>query len=519
VSRLAWLCGSVAGLAVLLTLGDPGITIDEPLDVRPGRKYVATLEAKGWRFFEPKTVTQVFADNAEHPPLGRWLLGLASTVGEPFEFLLGGADPFSVHAGRLAPAAAFALLVGLVARAAGRYGRAAALSAGFALVAMPRLFAHAHMGALDTFLCLFWTAALLRADAALSARKPVRSMTLAGVLWGFALLTKINAWLLPPIVFSWAVRKLGLKRAMLSLAVWATVGLFVFFLGWPWLWYETVDRLRAYLVGTSLQRISLRVQYFGRIYADRQVPWHYPWFYFTATVPVGLHLLGSLGLVRSWQERRGDGFPLLLSGAIGLFLVLFSTNIAVYDGERLFLVAFPLWAIVIGKGFALLWDAAARRAWQRALLASILVGQSYGVIALHPFQLSYYNGLVGGLPGALRLGLELTYWGDAVDAVLLNQLARHARAGDTVALAPTLHHLQAVASLTPELHARSVTLNDESAAAQSDWVVVYRRTAYWKPEVTALVEQPPVLLRKRQGVWLSGVWRRTSAPSSPFGKN
>ena len=60
-------------------------------------------------------VDRVFRDNAEHPPLGRWLLGIASMLGEPFEVLLKGPDPTGsyVLAGRLAPALAFGVLVGL----------------------------------------------------------------------------------------------------------------------------------------------------------------------------------------------------------------------------------------------------------------------------------------------------------------------------------------------------------------------------------------------------------------------
>src|SRR5437660_7685044 len=91
--RLALIIGGLAGLAVVLTLGDPGLTVDEPLDVRPGRTYVATLRSQGWRFFDRGVVDRVFRDNAEHPPLGRWLLGVASTLAEPFEVLLRGADP------------------------------------------------------------------------------------------------------------------------------------------------------------------------------------------------------------------------------------------------------------------------------------------------------------------------------------------------------------------------------------------------------------------------------------------
>src|SRR4051812_48888241 len=105
--RVAGTLGIAAGPAVLLTLDDPGITVDEPLDVRPGRTYIALLRAKGWRFFERPVVDLAFRDNAEHPPLGRWLLGLASTLGEPFETVLeGGPDPIGlyVRAGRVAPA-------------------------------------------------------------------------------------------------------------------------------------------------------------------------------------------------------------------------------------------------------------------------------------------------------------------------------------------------------------------------------------------------------------------------------
>jgi hypothetical protein len=177
VGRLAWAIGSVAWLAVVSTLDDPGLTIDEPLDVRPGRTYVAALRARGLGVLRPKVVDSVFGDNAEHPPLGRWLLGIASTLGEPFEaLLLGGPDPVGLYvvAARMAPATAFAVLVGVVVLAAGRrYGRAAGVVAGFALAAMPRVFAHAHLGALDTFLGLFWTLALLRAERALN--RPGRS--------------------------------------------------------------------------------------------------------------------------------------------------------------------------------------------------------------------------------------------------------------------------------------------------------------------------------------------------------
>jgi 4-amino-4-deoxy-L-arabinose transferase-like glycosyltransferase len=502
-------------------LYDPGLTIDEPLDVRPGRDYLAALATRGWHFFDSLVVDAVFGNNAEHPPLGRWLLGLA-------EFLkLGDPDPTGTHVmgARLAPALAFAVLVGLVTHAAAfRYGRAAGTAAGFALVAMPRVFAHAHLAALDTFLSLFWVLGLLSANAALGRRRPLIAMAAAGPALGLALLTKIHAWFLLPIILVWACLRLGLRRGVAAWAGWAIVGCLLFFLGWPWLWYDTVARLARFW-GTGVNRVALRVQYFGQVYDDRDVPWHYPWFYFAVTVPVGLHILGALGIAQAWRNRRADPFPLLLGGSIALFLILFSTRTPIYDGERLFLVAFPLWALLIGRGFGAVWVLLARRVqdlgvhWARAVLVGALLAQAYGVVTLHPFGLSYYNLLVGGLPGAERLGLELTYWGDAVDRVLLDRLAAEAAPDSSAALAPTLYPAQGILTTTPSLFRRGIILQDEAAAVQAHWVVVSRRTAYWSPALRdRLARHPPIATRSRQGVWLSGLWSFAGAdPADQIG--
>ena len=104
------------------------------------------------------------------------------------------------------------------------------------------------------------------------------------------------------------------------------------------------------------------------------------------------------------------------------------------------------------------------------------------MVTFHPFGLSYYNVLVGGLPGAERLGLELTYWGDAVDGVLLDRLAREASPDAPAALVPTLYPGQGTLTTSRAMIRVPVILKDEDAATDADWLVVSRRTAYWKPE-------------------------------------
>jgi 4-amino-4-deoxy-L-arabinose transferase-like glycosyltransferase len=516
----ALLMGLLSGAAVLVTLDGPGLTVDEPLDVRPGRTYVKTLLSQGSRFFEPAVVERVFRDNAEHPPLGRWLLGIASILGEPFEVLWKGPDPTGhyVLAGRLAPALAFAVLAGVVTHVAAlRWGLAAGLSAGFSLLAMPRVFAHAHLAALDTVLSLTWMLALLASERAIRAQRPILAMGGAGLVWALALLTKIHAWFLLPIVAAGAFLTLPWRRALAPISVWVVVAIGAFWLGWPWLWYDTWSRLLSHL-GTGVTRSTIHVQYFGHVFADQDVPWHYPWFYFAVTVPVGLHVLGAIGAARCWRERRSDMLPFYLAATILVFLLIFSTRIPVYDGERLFLLVFPAWACLIGRGFGWLWYRLMGTPRRQFLLGALLCAQGYGTVALHPFGLSFYNALVGGLPGALQLGLELTYWNDAVDKTLLDRLADQAQPGASAALVPSLYPGQGILTTSRSLMRKDIVLKDEEHASSAEWLVISRRTAYWRPEIVERMRQGEgrqIAHRSRQGVWLSALWHFPRATRQP----
>jgi 4-amino-4-deoxy-L-arabinose transferase-like glycosyltransferase len=522
--RLALVLGASAALAVLVTLDGPGLTIDEPLDVRPGRTYLEVLQKRGWHFFDRAVVYHVFRDNAEHPPLGRWLLGIASLVGQPFEVLCKGPDPTGqyVLAGRLAPALCFGALVAIITQVAGRrWGRPAGAAAAFALVCMPRVFAHAHLAALDTFVSLFWTAALLVGERAVRSGHPRRAMAAAGAVWALVLLTKIHGWLLLPILAVWSLRWLPPRRAFSAMSLWSVTGISLFWVGWPWLWYDSFARLQEYF-GSSVTRATIMVQYFGHVVPDRDVPWHYPWFYFAVTVPLGLHALGGLGIAWGWKKRSTEALPMLLAGTIVAFLALFSTRIPVYDGERLFLHIFPAWALLIGLGFGRLWNHPRANPRRRFLLGGFLLIQSYGVFALYPFELSYYNALVGGLPGAQRLGLELTYWNDAVDHVLLDRLAHEAAPRSVVALVPTLYKGQGTLTTNSALFQREIILKDEDAGLYAEWLVVSRRTAYWRPEIKDRLTAGGgklVVTRSRQGVWLSALWqfpaRHPEPPARP----
>ncbi len=70
-------------------------------------------------------------------------------------------------------------------------------------------------------------------------------------------------------------------------------------------------------------------------------------------------------------------------------------------------------------------DAARRHiaVWARAIVSAlVLVPAALQLVAIHPFELSYYNELIGGPKGAWKRGYELTYWYDAFNAQTLNEL-------------------------------------------------------------------------------------------------
>lgn len=500
-------CGLVAALLVIFTIDAPGITVDEPLDVRPGRTYLANLRTFGWGFFRPEVVEKTFRDNAEHPPLGRWLLGIASTLGEPFEVMRRGPDPVGIYvrSGRLAPACAFGLMVALItyfcARRTGTFG---GIAAAFGLMAMPRVWTHAHLGALDTFVAASWTSALLAAISATQSRRPLLWMAAAGLAFGLATLTKIHGWLLIPAIGAWAVSRLGVRRGIAASLIWGMVGLILFFAAWPWLWYDTGNRLARYFA-TATERAVIRTQYFGTVYDDRAAPWHYPYFYFVATIPIGLLALGIVGIAKGQSQRRAE--RLFLATTIGGILTLFATIAPIYDGERLFLMAFPLWAILVGLGAGWVWGRFPARTARASLLFALIL-QGYGLIATAPHGLSYYNLLVGGPRGAERLGLELTYWTDSIDDRLLGELARLVTPGEKVALTPTLAPSQGLVLTTRGLLKRDVTIADQEALPGADWAIIHRREAYWNEGVEALVRStPPEAISGVQGIWTAGIWR------------
>jgi 4-amino-4-deoxy-L-arabinose transferase-like glycosyltransferase len=529
----------VAGLAVITTLdtaGDyprlgegPGLTVDEMFNVGEGYRLVrATAMWMAGEFHW----REVFGERddlgpaapagyhlADHPPLGRFALGLAHeavlAVAPPPSR---GLSPFVPTAARVGSALAFAWLVYVVGRAAaGWYGHLAGVSAALALVLMPRLFAHAHLASLEMMITLAYAATVISLAERWSRPGGPRSRDalVPGLLLGLALLTKIQAVLLGPPVAIWALWQWR-HHALKPLAIWAAVGALVFLVGWPWLWIDPLDHLTEYFARTT-QRASLSVWYLGIKSPDNQVAWHYPLVMFVTTVPLGLHILATCGLCsRRWRWWK-DPRAVLLTACTAFPVLLFSVpGLSVYDGVRLFLVVFPLWAVLVGRGTVVAYDWLSTKLSAGAasgLLAVVFLGQAWGLVIMHPCGLGFYNLAVGGPAGAERLGLEPTYWGDSLTRGFLATVAERVPENETIAVFPSLHPVQWTELLR---HARiwgekppRLALYGTPAAAGARFIMIFRRKADLPEE---LRQKPPgtrsVAEVRRAGVVLAALYQQ-----------
>ncbi len=525
-------------------LGGPGPTCDEWYHVYHGKRLVQALRRQGWEFFTPARIAENFpygkpSDPPFHPPLGHWILGFWHAI---FDFYPNDPHAVSVVSARLSGPILLAVLLLIVGMWVGKeegwwVGAVAAFSTGV----MPRLFGHAHLAGLDLLtatLCVASAAALVEA-----ARFPLRAgrFCLAGAILGLAMLTRLHGILMVVPAGAWLFLRLQ-KRAIPWALLWLATAAGVFFLGWPWLWLNPFEHLKQFLV-SSTAREPLHVFYVGRVWNDVDVPWHYPLVIFAVTVPLGLLLLGFLGVgvrlrklvqevkLKAVNPTRGKNkehsyYELMVLLQIVFWLVLFAwPGTPVYDGERLFLVLYPLWAFPVAWGTRFLYVKLVDRGFRQELvgagLAVLMALQLGGNLLSRPVYLSYYNLLVGGVWGANRLGFEVNYWGDAVTQQTVEQACKALHleqpAGqktEIILFAPNLAPFQAIAlnGVFPVEQMCSAEIIGYDLGWQKTpkgihLAILYHRRADLHTLPQWLLEGEILFEYSKQGVWLSRVVR------------
>jgi len=399
--------------------------------------------------FSRQRLDATFAQNHEHPPVGKYVMAISWLLFHRATGLL-----TDVAACRVGVTLLWAMMVALVfGLVRSRRGALSGLFAALALVFMPRVLFDAHAETLDLPVAAFLT---LAATAALEHLEQPRFMNGVGAVVAFALAlgTKHNApfflvalfayWLLLELPHIRDV-ELRLRPIPVMFPALVAVSPLLVLAVWPWLWFDTMPRVTSY-VQYRLHHYGIYFYYLGRLYGDDVAPWHAPWLLTALTVPVCVLVLALFGVVAS-LAAYGRRFPRLEKltrcgpsifedpGArLGLFSILQVVaqlgaislpGVPIYGGVKLFLPVFPFLAILAGLGAARLFQeidaqvtaSALRRRVKVLSITLALLPGVVGVLAYRGVWLSYYNELAGGARGAAAAGHERQYYDLAYPAL------------------------------------------------------------------------------------------------------
>jgi hypothetical protein len=481
---------------LLAVEGRQGFGRDEGQYFRAGERYWGWFEelahnvaaGRPGQSFTPVGLDRYWSDNApDHPVVAKVLYGLSwrafhrCTCTGPARFL----HPIPVRGRHITlplfkrdstafrfPAILFAaLLVSLVYRFCRRFVAWPAAAAGAALtLAQPHYFFHAQIACFDAPIT---TMAFAVGYAYWKSLRSPRWGLLSGVVFGIALGTKHNAWLMPIFLlghYLWMRRgdllgtngRRRVPRVPLAFASMLIIGPLVFFLHWPWLWQAPILRAKAY-VNRHLQHEHYNFEYLGRnwnapVTDPRLKPLRMtaPFVETLFTVPVTTLALALVGGVVLARRRRGepvgpeaepeapasapppprpdwrrpgadvDRAPgaFLAVQIFGPLCVVALPATPIFGGVKHFMPAMPYIAVaaalgldrltrVVRAGLPALRERAAR-ALPVALAALACLPSVVETRRSHPDGLSHYNLLAGGFAGGASLGMNRQFWGYSV---------------------------------------------------------------------------------------------------------
>jgi 4-amino-4-deoxy-L-arabinose transferase-like glycosyltransferase len=438
-----------------------------------------------------------------HPPVYA-LVGMAGDLIAPMWEALPRA--------RLGPILVFSLIGGWVfSFFRSRWGTWPAIAVAGAWICQPHLFALAHYATYDGLLTSFWTGCVLSYAQAVEQRGGHGSrmprwpwVVLFGVLVACAMGTKLTGWLLPFPFLAWAILYRD-RRGLLALAVGILIALAVLVVLIPPWWHNPVAGLEQFFQSnlTRAKTTPLKTLFLGKIYQTPtgSLPWYNTIVWTFMVTPVGFLALASVGVVRALARARSDSLGVLFVANWAFLMMLRALpHTPGHDAVRQFLPAFGMLALLAGLGAGSLKSRLGISGQSLIVLAIIEGAASVGLMM--PVPLSYYSPLVGGLPGATALGMEPTFYWDALRPEILEWLNTHTSSDQKVMFAryPTsllyLRH-------TDRLRAKILPAESGDWA----WYVMQNRPGEFRPLQRELIDHGhPATLYSKWGVPLLWVF-------------
>jgi 4-amino-4-deoxy-L-arabinose transferase-like glycosyltransferase len=475
---LAFGIGTLVVIVLYLTAPSIGYARDEGFYFQAATEYgrwLSLLWEHPDQALTRRAIDGCFRLNAEHPSLMKLLFALSHQV--LYEWLKIIPTPGLAFRlpGMLMSGLATSLIVLWGTRAVSRW---AGLMGGVLFITMPRVFHHAHLACFDVPVVATILLTVYAYFMAVTTQR-LTWVVAVGLCYGLALDTKHNAWTLPVVLLCHLLltegRRLKLGPASerwqstLPLLSMLTLGPLVLVLLWPWLWFDTFERLQQW-AEFHLRHDYYNMEFLGRTYHRPPMPRGYAWVMTLATVPLTTLLLAGVGVFVSLRHALRSGQAWQRVGSVGVWrrdqteppsadaqpatpqpsrstlaparwdarrttdslwlLCLFLgyapwwlTTTPIFGGTKHWLTAYPFICLFAARGFGLFaarlreqFGKAKSHRWRWRLIGCIatlawLSGPAMVTIDSLPFGLSAYTPLVRGAPGAASLGLNRTFWG------------------------------------------------------------------------------------------------------------
>lgn len=500
--------------------------------------------------FSREGVDRGFEYNHEHPVLMKTLFGLSHRLlhdrwGLVETHMTAWRLPTMVMAGL---SLWLTWLLGVMIR-----GRFVGLFAALGLAFMPRVFFHSHLACFDA--PVVFTTALI-AYCYLRAARSRRWAIASGVALGLGFATKLNTFFVPFTLLAvaafdtWAYRRRtgawkapGGERGPLTYYTWIAVSMVVlggvvFFAHWPWLWFDTVERVQKY-IAFHARHVHYPVDYLGHLYFRPPFPVHFPFVFAALTIPIGVLVCGLIGCGVAGRQARatfkaGPEAPdrrsaevFLLANLLAPMLIIALPYTPIFGGTKHWMPAMPFFAILAGWGLERLgrglWPALiegrgapALRLRTAALGVLLWAPGVWATLTYGAHGPSYYNAIAGGASGAAELGMPRTFWGHDSNAVL-GYLDEHVEKRGLV----WWHNATkwAVDAYQRDgLLRRDIRYSGDWTAPYSNWGVYHDAREKMPEELDvwrAYGTDWPVAGFFLDGVQIIGVYHRPAPPSAP----
>lgn len=229
-------------------------------------------------------------------------------------------------------------------------------------------------------------------------------------------------------------------RAALPVWTMATLGPLLFYVLWPYLWHQPVERT-AWFLAFHARHEHYAWFYLGELLRAPPFPLAYVVVKTALTVPTSLFVpmvfgWGALAvriLLRVLPATRARVAPLrrlellVWVNATVPLLIISHPQVPHFGGVKHWLAGMPFLAILAGVSVMRAARAlAASHPNRRLRSAPLAVGLSallllpalWGTLHVFPYGTAAYSELAGGAPGAASLGMQRQYWSSHVTGVL-----------------------------------------------------------------------------------------------------